>query len=77
MQRCGDASASRAVDITVRDLIASLAAGEDPRSTLRRLDARIVDCQRAGLDVPASFLRLSRTLAAEYIARRQAQSGAN
>jgi hypothetical protein len=77
MQRCGDASAGRAADITVRDLMASLAAGEDPRRTMRRLDARIVDCQRAGLDLPASFIRLSRTLAAEYIARRQGRDGAN
>jgi hypothetical protein len=72
MERCGETLAGRAVEITIRDLMARLEAGEDPRRTMRRLDARIVDCQRAGLDLPAGFLRLSRTLAAEYIARRQA-----
>lgn len=73
MQRCANALASRAADITVRDLMARLDAGEDPRRTLRRLDARIVDYQRAGIDLPASFLRLSQTLAAEYMARRGTQ----
>lgn len=77
MQRCGDVRAARAAESTVRDLMASLDAGEDPRRTIRRLDARIVDCQRAGIDLPASFLRLSRALAAECIARRQPRRGVN
>ncbi len=57
------------VDGSLHDLMASHDAGEDPRRTIRRLDARIVDCQRAGEDVPASLLRLSLTLAAECVAQ--------
>lgn len=77
MERCGDPSAARTAEITVRDLMARLDAGEDPRRTMRRLDARFIDYQRAGIDLPASFLRLSRTLAAEFIAQRQARRGIN
>ena len=67
------ATARRAVDVTVRDLVARLQAGEDPRRTIARLNARIVDCQRDGVDLPPSFLRLSRTLAAECVAQGQAR----
>ncbi len=73
MQRCEYGSALRAAD-TIRDLIARLDAGEDPRHTMKRLDARIIDYQRAGIDLPASFLRLSRALSAEFVARRQRQA---
>jgi hypothetical protein len=65
------ATARKAVDVTVRDLMARLDAGEDPRRTIAHLNARIVDCQREGVDLPPSFLRLSRTLAAECIAQGQ------
>ncbi len=63
------ATAHKAVDVTIRDLMARLDAGEDPRRTIARLNASIVDCQRAGVDLPPSFLRLSRTLAAECVAQ--------
>lgn len=74
MQRCEDISLSRAAD-TIRDLTARMHAGEDPRRTMRRLDASIIDCQRAGIDLPASFLRLSRMLAAEFVAQHRARRG--
>lgn len=61
----------QAVDGCVRDLMARHDAGEDPRRTIRRLDARIVACHSAGEDVPAPLLRLSRTLAAECVAQSQ------
>ena len=70
MQRSGNQTSSRkSVEITVRDLLARLGAGEDPRRTIKRLNARIVDCQRDGHDLPAAFLKLSRTLTAECVAR--------
>lgn len=74
MQRSGDSVTSRtAVDITIRDLMACRDAGEDPRRTIARLNQRIVDCQRAGADLPPSYLQLSRTLAAEWVAQSQAR----
>ena len=76
MQRCDYGSSLRAAD-TVRDLMARMNAGEDPRHTMRSLDARFVDYQRAGIDLPASFLRLSRMLAAEFVAQRLARQNSN
>jgi len=74
MPRSGNQAATRkTVDGTVRDLMACLDAGEDPRRTIARLNAKIVGCQRDGLDVPPSFLRLSRTLAAECVAQGHAR----
>ncbi len=64
-------TAEKAVEVTVRDLMARLDAGEDPRRTIAHLNARIVDCQFAGVDLPPCFLRLSRTLAAECVALGQ------
>lgn len=70
MQRPGThASSRKAADVTVRDLKACLDAGEDPRHTIRRLNASIVDCQRDGRDVPAIFIRLTRELTAVCVAR--------
>lgn len=66
-------TSGQTADGYIRELQAHQAAGEDPRSTIRRLDARIVDCQLAGVDVPACLLRLSRTLAAECVAQAQAR----
>lgn len=63
------ATAHKAVEVTVRELMDRLAAGEDPRRTIARLNARIIHCQCAGVDVPSSYLRLSRTLAAECVAQ--------
>lgn len=72
MQRSGTpATSHRAVDVTVRHLMARRAAGEDPRLTIARLNQQIVDCQSAGADLPPSYLRLSRTLAAACVAQGQ------
>lgn len=74
MQRSGNRSMSgKWSDIAIRDLKASFEAGEDPRRTIARLNERIVDCQRAGLDMPPCYLRFSRTLAAECVALGQAR----
>lgn len=74
MQHSGNHSSSRkSVEVTVHDLLASFGAGEDPRRTIKRLDASIVDCQRHGRDLPAAFLELSRTLAAECVAQGHAR----
>ena len=59
------------VELSLHDLMACHAAGEDPRRTIRRLDARIVDCQLAGEDLPPGLLRLSRKLAAHCVAQSQ------
>lgn len=61
------------VDVSLHDLMARHDAGEDPRRTIRRLDARIVDCQLAGEDLAPSLLRFSRTLAAECVAQAGAR----
>jgi hypothetical protein len=66
-------TAHRSADATVQDLMALRHAGEDPRSTIARLNARIVDCQSAGVDLPPSFLHLSRMLTAECVAQAQGQ----
>ncbi len=63
------AAQRKASDMKVSDLIASHAAGEDPRRTMARLNATIVDCQRAGLDMPRGFVDLSRRLSAACVAR--------
>jgi hypothetical protein len=74
MKRSEDAvTARKAVDITIGDLLACHDAGEDPRRTIARLNKRIVDYQRAGADLPSSFLHLSRRLTAEWIAQSQAR----
>ena len=76
MQRPGPhASSRKTADVTVRDLMACLDAGEDPRRTIRRLNASIIDCQRDGLDVPAAFMRLTRELTAECVARGRGRRG--
>jgi hypothetical protein len=73
MQRTGANSTNRRTpEGAICDLLAFVDAGEDPRHTIRRLDAQIVDCQRDGIDLPGSFLRLSRTLAAECLSRHHA-----
>ena len=59
------------VDGSLHDLMARHDAGEDPRRTIRRLDARIVDCQLAGEDLAPGLLRLTRTLAAHCVAQAQ------
>ena len=41
-------------------------AGEDPRRAIAHLNERIVDCQSRGLELPASLIRLCRTLTAQY-----------
>lgn len=72
MQRARTILTTRqAVDGSVNDLMARHDAGEDPRRTIRRLDARIVDCQLAGEDLAPSLLRLSRTLAAHCVSQSQ------
>lgn len=73
MQRSMALVPNNAQDFTVRDLMESRNAGEDPRRTIARLNACIVDCQSTGVDVPPSFLRLSRTLAAACVAQHQAR----
>ena len=57
-----------AKDVVV-DVVDRLDAGEDPRHTIRRLNASIVDCQRDGRDLPAIFIRLTRELTAVCVAR--------
>lgn len=64
-------TAHKAVDITIGDLLACHDAGEDPRRTIARLNKRIVDYQRAGADLPSSFMHLSRRLTAEWLAQSQ------
>ncbi|MGE0702095.1 MAG: hypothetical protein AB7O57_23570 [Hyphomicrobiaceae bacterium] len=63
------------IDAGVRDLVACREAGEDPRRIMARLKARIVACQGAGEDLPASFLHLSRMLAAACVAQTGMQTG--
>lgn len=55
----------------VAEVIAGLAAGDDPRTAIARLNREIVDYQKAGKDVPGEYLRLSRQLASECIAQSQ------
>lgn len=62
---------TKSVDITIKDLQACHDAGEDPRRIIARLNRRIVDCQRAGADLPSGYLRLSRRLTADYFAQNQ------
>ena len=74
MQRARTILVTRqSVDGSLHDLMASHDAGEDPRSTIRRLDARIVDCHLAGEDLAPSLLRMSRTLAAHCVAQSLAR----
>lgn len=75
MERYQFVGAQRTSDVAVHDLMASVAAGEDPRLTIARLNLCIVACQRDGLDVPPSFLRLTRTLAAQCLLRVKGRGG--
>jgi len=73
MQRPGNSTPPKAVEITIRDLLACHYAGEDPRRTIARLNKQIVECQRTGADLPPGYLRLSRTLTADYFAEGPAR----
>jgi len=62
---------AKAVDITIRDLLACHDAGEHPQRTIQRLNQRIVAYQREGADLPSSFLRLSRRLTAVWLSANE------
>lgn len=68
MQRMDFSTAARSSEADLRALVASRAAGEDPRLTIERLNRSMVAYQGKGLDLPAGFLRLSRTLAQDCVA---------
>jgi hypothetical protein len=63
--------ASRKTDHAIADIVASLEAGDDLRRTMVRINARIVDYQSAGEEVPPSLLRLSKSVATECAAQSQ------
>ena len=68
MQR---ALAGRKLENGIADVLAGLDAGEDPRAAMARLNARIVDHQKAGETVPPRLIRLSQVLATECAAHSQ------
>ncbi len=63
--------ASITKDTTIAEIMAGLEAGEDPRRAMARLNAKIVDYQRAGETVPSSLLRLTQVIAVECAAQSQ------
>lgn len=71
MQRMECSTAARSPEADLNALVASRAAGEDPRLTIARLNRSIVACQGKGLDLPPGFLRLSRTLAQDCVGHRR------
>lgn len=68
MQR---ATTNKKTTTTVQEFMAGLDSGEDPRRVMARLNAAIVNHQRAGEEVPASLLRLSQVIATECAAQSQ------
>ncbi|MFM9943003.1 MAG: hypothetical protein ACKVP7_26330 [Hyphomicrobiaceae bacterium] len=63
--------ASKTKDTTIAEIMAGLEAGDDPRQAMARLNAKIVDYQRAGEAVPSSLLRLTQVIAVECAAHSQ------
>ncbi|MDX2155870.1 MAG: hypothetical protein SFW09_05090 [Hyphomicrobiaceae bacterium] len=59
----------RAADITAREVVARLDAGEDPRRAIAHLNAQIIAFQCAGAELPVGLIQLSRSIAAECSAR--------
>ena len=64
-------AAERDIDTSIRDVMAGIEAGDDPRLAMARINRQIVDFQKAGQDVPPRLLRLSKQLASECIAQSQ------
>jgi hypothetical protein len=58
-------------DAAFNDVIRGLDAGDDPRLAIARLNAKIIDFQRAGQEVPPRLLRLSKQLATECAVQSQ------
>ena len=56
----------RAADVTAREIMARLDAGDDPRQAIAVLNAEIVAFQSAGVDLPANLMRLTRAIVAGY-----------
>jgi hypothetical protein len=61
----------RLADEVFVDVVSGLDAGEDPRVLMARLNREIVAFQKAGEDVPARLMRLTKVLASECIAQSQ------
>lgn len=55
----------------VSDVMSNLEAGGDLRQAIARLNAKIVDFQKQGQEVPGRVLRLSKALATECAAQSQ------
>lgn len=55
----------------IEDIVAGLDAGEDLRLAMARINAQILDYQRAGERVPDSLRRLATTVANECAAQSQ------
>lgn len=53
------------------DVMRGIEAGDDPRLAIAKLNTKIIDFQRAGQEVPARLLRLSRDLATECAVQSQ------
>ncbi len=58
-------------DTAIADIVAGLESGGDLRGAMVRINARIVDYQRAGEEVPRSLLQLSKSVATECAAQSQ------
>ncbi len=63
--------ATKQHETMIAEIKAGLEAGDDPRRAIARLNARIVEHQRAGEAVPASLLRLTQVIACECAAQSQ------
>lgn len=64
-------SKPKSADVTARNVVDRLNAGEDPRLAIATLNAQIVAFQGAGADLPANLMKLSQTITACYAAQEQ------